>query len=750
MTMTKPTSEQVTFTAAGSGATLRNLVDKVREVVSVKDFGAAGDGVVDDTQAINAAAASGAKMIRLPAGTYKVTASILLPRNVSMVGDGVGSTVIDGSTALPANVQFGHIIVQEGTWVQLPDLSANVAAGTESLTFASDPQLSVDDIVCIYNPASGSWNPVGTTWKAGEMQKVALSSGTSVTLQGGLFESYVAADVDVYVLADASSATLADFSVRCLAPTTTPEYAFGISLESARDCTIRNVKVANASYSGIHIVRSYNVFVDNCIVQEDAAVTHGTDYGIDILNSTNVFVNGGYYFAARHAIATGGTGGVCNVPVRFVEYTNLTAVANSTSVGALDFHPNSEFCTIDSCFVDGGIIAGGDRIQITNSTIVGRGLSNCPIVFPESMRGSSILIDGNRVETHYFGSLPRAAVVDISLPATMQVGGVIAITNNVFEISNEIDTAAPNRAWGRIANAGATVNDIVISVHGNSITARSYPIRGELRIRATGTATPYAFVGVKDNIAYNCGLVSMLHGDSTLPVALDVHVTGNTVINADPGLVGRGVYAIRIEDASQSAVVEGNVIRKCAETPIIVAGNSTVPLATASVTSNTIIDGLRVNTGSATTNTDIFIEHATACVCTGNMVGTANANRSYGISLSNIGSMLFRDNTAWQSSNSGTYTNAVTAYLPGSVLEGSATYDPPNLVDGDGATTTVTVTGAALGDLVDSVSFSLDLQGITVTGYVSAANTVSVRLQNESGGTLDLGSGTLRVRVRKA
>jgi len=33
---------------------------------------------------------------------------------------------------------------------------------------------------------------------------------------------------------------------------------------------------------------------------------------------------------------------------------------------------------------------------------------------------------------------------------------------------------------------------------------------------------------------------------------------------------------------------------------------------------------------------------------------------------------------------------------------------------------------------------------------VSAANTVSVRFQNESGGTLDLGSGTLLARVRKA
>lgn len=80
-------------------------------------------------------------------------------------------------------------------------------------------------------------------------------------------------------------------------------------------------------------------------------------------------------------------------------------------------------------------------------------------------------------------------------------------------------------------------------------------------------------------------------------------------------------------------------------------------------------------------------------------------------------------------------------------LFGSATFDPASLADGVGATTTVTVTGAALGDFVTGVSFSLDLQGITVTAWVSAANTVSVRFQNESGGTLDLASGTLRVRV---
>jgi hypothetical protein len=79
---------------------------------------------------------------------------------------------------------------------------------------------------------------------------------------------------------------------------------------------------------------------------------------------------------------------------------------------------------------------------------------------------------------------------------------------------------------------------------------------------------------------------------------------------------------------------------------------------------------------------------------------------------------------------------------------GSATYNPPSLNDGDGATTTVTCAGAALGDYV-SASFSLDLQGIMLTAWVSAADIVSVRFQNESGGVIDLASGTLRVAVLK-
>jgi len=86
-----------------------------------------------------------------------------------------------------------------------------------------------------------------------------------------------------------------------------------------------------------------------------------------------------------------------------------------------------------------------------------------------------------------------------------------------------------------------------------------------------------------------------------------------------------------------------------------------------------------------------------------------------------------------------------------SILNGSKTHNFGSLADGAGETTTVTVTGAVLGDFVEGVSLSVDLQGMTLTGYVSAADTASVRLQNESGsGPINLDSGTLRVRVRKA
>ncbi len=78
----------------------------------------------------------------------------------------------------------------------------------------------------------------------------------------------------------------------------------------------------------------------------------------------------------------------------------------------------------------------------------------------------------------------------------------------------------------------------------------------------------------------------------------------------------------------------------------------------------------------------------------------------------------------------------------------SAPFDPPSITNGTGVTGTVGVTNARPGDIV-VVSFSSDLQGIQLTGWVSANDTVSFRMFNGTGSTIDLPSGTVKARITR-
>ena len=77
----------------------------------------------------------------------------------------------------------------------------------------------------------------------------------------------------------------------------------------------------------------------------------------------------------------------------------------------------------------------------------------------------------------------------------------------------------------------------------------------------------------------------------------------------------------------------------------------------------------------------------------------------------------------------------------------TCTLDPASLTTGSGESDTITVPGVALGDMVITQSFGIDAAGVLLTAYVSAANTVTIRVQNQTGGTVDLASNTVRVVV---
>jgi len=86
-------SSLVGFIQSGTGAVATTVQAKLREVeVSVTDFGAVGDGVTDDTAAIQAALTAADK-VRFPIGQYLITDTLLFKSSQTILGDGYGSII---------------------------------------------------------------------------------------------------------------------------------------------------------------------------------------------------------------------------------------------------------------------------------------------------------------------------------------------------------------------------------------------------------------------------------------------------------------------------------------------------------------------------------------------------------------------------------------------------------------------------------------------------------------------------------
>lgn len=113
----------------------RTLQEKLDDTVSVRDFGAVGDGVTDDTAAINTAlnqlycvapyntAEPSAPLVRrillFPAGRYIVSSALLIPPNCILSGEGIDHSVIE-----MIDNQLGY-----GTWSNTDTISVSPTSG---------------------------------------------------------------------------------------------------------------------------------------------------------------------------------------------------------------------------------------------------------------------------------------------------------------------------------------------------------------------------------------------------------------------------------------------------------------------------------------------------------------------------------------------------------------------------------------------------------------------------------------------
>jgi hypothetical protein len=78
----------------------------------------------------------------------------------------------------------------------------------------------------------------------------------------------------------------------------------------------------------------------------------------------------------------------------------------------------------------------------------------------------------------------------------------------------------------------------------------------------------------------------------------------------------------------------------------------------------------------------------------------------------------------------------------GTLTKGQVTVDPASIASAAVGETTVTITGAKVGDTVIMNAPAGTTAGCTWCAFASATDTVKLRIANLSGGALDLASGT--------
>lgn len=399
--------------------------------VSVKSFGAKGDGVTNDAVAIQKALNSGNKQVYFETGKTYITGSVLfVPSDVTVTGN--GATLKPNSSF----TTYNHPVI--GTYskpVTFSESGISIAVKKDVSTFsyAKAASLKVGSIVLLKGPTYVTYG--SNTYEYGWYASVTGINGTTVTLSIPSTHAYTATSITQYV-------TSKNIHIKGLNVNLKGRKAgYGVGLahsigSSIESCFVESDPTTTSAPVGISAT-GLNLYVSKNKVR-NIRLGSGVGYGINI-SGHNITVSENDVAVARHCITSA---------QRNYISTGINILKNTVNCGPggapIDFHGNT------SGKIDGNIVYSTTPnivgIMVRNhNTVVSNNTININNASGKSVYGvglsengfTNITISKNKI---YFKGTSGtvASVSDFSVAGTLSN---IYITGNYCQAGIRLDAA---------------------------------------------------------------------------------------------------------------------------------------------------------------------------------------------------------------------------------------------------------------------------------------------------------------------
>lgn len=355
----------------GDSADVAERLASLDRTVYVSRFGAALDGVTDDAQALEDAAAAMApgRTLHLGEGDLFTTAwpaDLLDMPDISIVGGSAeGARVLIGAWS---GVQ--PFVKMQGAKAAAIALTVDAALGATTLTLASTSSLAAGDELIL-----GSNVPFANDalrYKGERVRIKSVDSATVVTIRGFLRDSYaVANSASVEKVSSLRGVTLRDFALVNTAPNTNTAQA--LQLELCRDFHIERVHTEGIDGAGIVLKNCADGTVHAPRFRDHTDNSGAGRYGYGLLLSCateQVVVSDPVARRVRHAVTTDGVDNERGV-VR--DCTIANGRARECTSGAWDTHYNCENILFTACAAADGSYFGfqlrGKRVKVQGGSV---------------------------------------------------------------------------------------------------------------------------------------------------------------------------------------------------------------------------------------------------------------------------------------------------------------------------------------------------------------------------------------------